>query len=134
MAAEEVCPNCGQQRGSWELPPPEECEETEYDTPAGEDGDILHFRQYWHLFGGTNLASFAIIAMSPLGGRLRRVAAADICHGELHVHIYDTQGRRIGRECMRPVSKQEDVDDGYGEAIDRIVEKWEHYKRRWRDG
>lgn len=94
----------------------------------------MHVRQYYHLFGGTSLANFAIIEMSMFRGRLLRVAAADICHGELHVHVYNQQEVRIHRECMRPVSTQRDVDDSYGEALDRIIEKWEHYKRRWRDG
>lgn len=133
MEEEAGCPHCGQESGSWEPPPPDECEETSYSTLVGTAGDTLHFRQCWHLLGGT-LANFAIIAMTPLGGTLRRVATADICHGELHIHIYNQQEQRIRRECIGPVSTQRDVDDSYGQALDRMTQNWEHYKRRWRDG
>jgi hypothetical protein len=116
----------------WIPPPPDEREEYEYDTPVGDPGDVLHFRQCWDL--GGMMVDFAVIQMSPLGGRLRQVAYADIRYGELHVHILNQQGTEIGGEHLRPVVTQKDVDEAYGAAIDRFVEKWEEYKRRWRHG
>jgi hypothetical protein len=116
----------------WIPPPPDEREEYEYDTPVGDPGDVLHFRQCWDL--GGMMVDFAVIQMSPLGGRLRQVAYADIRHGELHVHILNQQETEIGGEHLRPVVTQKDVDEAYGAAIDRFVEKWEGYKRRWRHG
>lgn len=67
------------------------------------------------------MVDFAVIQMSPLGGRLRQVAYADIRHGELHVHILNQQGTEIGGEHLRPVVTQKDVDEAYGAAIDRFV-------------
>ena len=88
----------------WIPPPPDEREEYEYDTPVGDPGDVLHFRQCWDL--GGMMVDFAVIQMSPLGGRLRQVAYADIRHGELHVHILNQQGTEIGGEHLRPVVTQ----------------------------
>ena len=85
------------------------------------------------MFGG-HIVDFAIIGMARVGGKLQRVASADICHGELHVHVYNRQEQRIHRECMRPISTQRDVDEGYGEALDRFGQNREHYNRRWQDG
>lgn len=121
-----------QPAAEWIPPPPDEREEYEYDSPVGDPGDVLHFRQCWDLAG--RMADFAVIQMSPLGGRLRRVAYADIRHGELHVHILNQQGGEIGHEGLRPVVTQKDVEEAYDLAIDRFVEKWEEYKRRWRRG
>ena len=116
----------------WSPPPPEECEEYNYDSAVGDPGDLLHFRQCWDMSG--RMADFAIIQMSRLDGRLKRVAEADIRHGELHVHILNQQGKRIGRESIQPVVTQQDVEKAYDVAFDRFVEKWEEYKRRWRSG
>jgi hypothetical protein len=116
----------------WIPPPPDEREEHEYDSAVGDPGDILHFRQCWD--PGGRMADFAIIQMSPLGGRQQRVAYADIRHGELHVHILNQQGAEIGHESLRLVVTQKDVEEAYDMALDRFVEKWEEYKRRWRRG
>jgi hypothetical protein len=114
-------------------PPADECEEHGYYTPLGDEGDILHFRHCWDLAG--RMADFAVIQMSTLGGHLRRVAEADIRHGNLHVHVLNQQEERIGRpESLRPVITQQDVEDAYDVAVDLFMAKWEEYKRRWRNG
>lgn len=74
-----TCTNNGrtsEPAAEWIPPPPDEREEYEYDTPVGDPGDVLHFRHCWDLAG--MMVDFAVIQMSPLGGRLRRVAYADI--------------------------------------------------------
>jgi hypothetical protein len=119
--------------GDWTPPPLDECQEyPPYDSPVGDPGDILRIRQCWDL--RDRLVDFAIIQMSPLRGRLRRVAVADICHGELHIHVLDQQEIRIRRESIWPVNTQLDVEKSYDAGLDRITEKWQDYKRRWRDG
>jgi hypothetical protein len=120
------------QEVGWTPPPADECEEYNYDTPVGDPGDVLHFRHSWDM--GSRLVDFAIIQMSRVGGRLVRVAEADIRHGELHVHVLNQHGERIARESIQPVVTQQDVDKAYDVAFDRFVEKWEEYKRRWRSG
>jgi hypothetical protein len=121
-----------QQAGGWTPPPLDECQEYTYDSSVGDPGDILRIRQCSDL--RDRLVDFAIIQMSPLHGRLRRVAVADICHGELHVHVHDEQEQKIYRESIRPVDTQLDVEESYDAGLDRIVGKWEDYKRRWRNG
>ncbi len=58
----------------WTPPPADECEEYEYNSPVGDLGDLLRFRQCWDASG--RMADFAIIQMTRLDGRLKRVAEA----------------------------------------------------------
>jgi len=58
--------------------------------------------------------------MAPLGGHLRRVAVADICHSELHIHVFNQQGVKVARESLQPIDTYEDVDEGYDAGFDRI--------------
>src|ERR1700733_8840016 len=116
----------------WTPPPADECEEYVYNTPVGDLGDLLRFRQ--RLDASGRMADFAIIQMSPLHGRLKRVAEADIRHGELHVHVLNQREERIGHESIQPVVTQQDLEKAYDACLDRFVEKWEEYKRRWRNG
>jgi hypothetical protein len=125
----------GQGQGKWEGPPAQECEEHNYRTAVGNDGDIIHFRQRWHLLTGY-LADFAIILMSPVDGLLCHVAELDICHAELHIHPCDRTGERLpdARKSIRPIDTQEDVNASYDQALELMMAEWEHYKQRWRDG
>jgi hypothetical protein len=69
-----------QRAGDWTPPPLDECQEHPlYDSPNGDPGDIQRIRLCFDL--RDRLVDFAIIQMSPLHGRPRRVAMADICHG-----------------------------------------------------
>jgi hypothetical protein len=117
----------------WELPPPDECEEYEYPTPVGTEGDVLYFRHRWHIPTG-NLVDFAIVLLARRGGRFREVARADIAHGELHVHTFGRPGQEIKHESSRRVVTQRDVDDSYSQAVRLMEQNVELYKRRWRDG
>lgn len=80
------------------------------------------------------MVEFAIILMSPLGGRRQRVAVVDICHSELHVHVYNQQEDEIGHERIRIGNTQKDVEDSYEAGVDHMLGNWEDCKRRWRDG
>lgn len=121
-----------EQRIEWIPPPADQCEEFSYDSPVGDLGDILRFRQCWDLNG--RMVDFAIIQMTRLDGYLVRVAAADIRHGELHVHVMNKAGKRIARESIQPVISHQDAEKAYDAALDLFTEKWEEYKRRWRHG
>lgn len=72
--------------------------------------------------------------MARLDGREVLAAEADIRHGDLHVHILNQRGERIARESIQPVVTQQDVEKAYDAALDVFSEKWEDYKRRWRNG
>lgn len=120
------------QVGDWTPPPLDEWYEHQYDTPVGDPGDILRFRHCWDW--QDCLVDFAVILMSNCGGTQLRVAVADICHGELHVHVYNQQGEKIHRESIWPVDTQVDVQRSYDAALDRMMENWGLYKRRWRYG
>ncbi len=128
-------PYGGQGQGTWEAPPTEECEENNYKTTVGDEGDFFHFRQRWHLLTG-DLVDFAIILMSPVDGVHCQVAELDICHAELHIHPCDRTGKRLpdARKSIRPINTQEDVYASYNEALEFMMAKWEDYKQRWRDG
>jgi hypothetical protein len=115
------------------LPPPDECEEQNFYAAVGELGDVEHFRMVRDL--RDNLVDFAIIETTRYQGRSVQVAVADICHGQLHVHIYGKRaGGRVGREDIMACASQKDVDDCYITALDQIEEKWEDYKGRWNRG
>jgi hypothetical protein len=117
----------------WESPPPDECEEYEYPTPVGTEGDVLHFRHRWHILTG-NMVDFAIVLLARPGLRFCEVARADIAHGELHVHTFDRQGHEIKHEPSGRVVTQRDVDESYNQAVRLMQQNVELYKRRWRDG
>ena len=98
--------DASQQVGDWTPPPPDKCYEyLPYDTPVGDGGDILRIRHCWD--HQDRLVDFAVIMMSRHRGRLIRVAEADICHGELHVHVLNQREERIRREAIWPVNTQE---------------------------
>lgn len=123
---------CPDRAAEWRPPPADECEQYSYAAPVGDQGDQLQFRQRWDVNG--RLADFAIVLMSPLEGELRCVAECDIRHGDLHVHLLNQRGIRTVRESIQSVVTQQDVEKAYDAALDVFTEKWEDYKRRWRNG
>lgn len=62
------------------------------------------------------------------------VAELDTRHGEVHIHQYRQGNIRTGRRVLRIIRSQEDIEDGYEEALDVMTEKWEEHRRRWQRG
>jgi hypothetical protein len=81
-----------------------------------------------------NLVDFAFMLMTGTPGAQHQVARADIRHTGLHVHWFHQDGTQLRREEIRQVTALPDVRAAYNDALDRVTDNWEEYKRRWRHG
>lgn len=118
--------------GIWVPPPEEERQDDQiYDSPVGDADDILRTRLTFDL--RDNLVDFAVMLMTGPPGAERDVRA-DIRHTGLHVHWNSQDGRELRRQEIRPITKQDEIQGAYNDALDLIIEKWAEYKRRWRRG
>lgn len=82
----------------------------------------------------SGVAEFAVIQETKFKGSWRKVAEADSAHAdEVHVHRYGRRadGRVRDPEHLMPISRMDDVAEGYDLAYGVIVEAWEENKRRW---
>ena len=117
----------------WQPPPEDECQKPQvYDSPLVEPDDILRFRMVFDLHD--NLVDFAIILMTGPGEAKYEVARADIRHTGLHVHWFRESGTQLRRQELMPVRTLAEVQEGYIEALDGMMDNWEEYKRRWHRG
>ncbi len=62
------------------------------------------------------------------------VVEADCRHDEVHVHWYNAQGDRCGRQVLRRINTQQDVEDGYDAANALMFDQWDDNVRRRTDG
>ncbi len=77
------------------------------------------------------LVDFALVQQRRTGeDAWRDVASADCRHGEVHVHWHNADGTRSGRKVLRPITMQQDVEDGYDEASSIMFEEWDENLRR----
>lgn len=123
----------GEVAGVWQPPPKDECQEEQvYPIALGEPGDVLRVRMLYDL--RDNLVDFAFMLMTGAPGAQHQVARADIRHTGLHVHWFHQDGTQLRREEIRQVTALPDVQAAYNDALDRVIDNWEEYKRRWRHG
>ena len=62
------------------------------------------------------------------------VVRVDCCHGEVHAHHLDREGRQLTRSVIRPIGHVGDVQAGLEEAEALIYDRWEQHARRWDRG
>jgi hypothetical protein len=80
------------------------------------------------------LEGFAVMHMTQCGDQQEEVARVDTRHQEVHLHIFGHANYQLSRSVLRIIQTQQDVEDGYDEALDVITESWQEHKRRWRSG
>lgn len=118
----------------WTPPPPEQCDEDLYEMYLDDrQRERIKVRIVNHDY---RTVEFAIVHQTRSGVGWADVAVADSSHNdEVHIHFYGrSTGDRVGKpEHLMEVRSQADVEAGYGLALDRICDDWEHNRRRWND-
>jgi hypothetical protein len=118
----------------FELPPPEECEET-----AG--GIVLavghELRIRFVLWNDRHMVEFAIMQIVRRGGKWHQVTRIDTCHSAVHRHWLkesdpdNTVGRIEDLEVIPASEGWLVVDRWYDIALKKMQTEWEETCRRW---
>jgi hypothetical protein len=62
------------------------------------------------------------------------VVRVDCCHGEAHIHYFDSSGGEIQRRVLTVLMTRADVDSALDLAEDLVYERWEEHLGRWQRG
>jgi hypothetical protein len=115
---------------SWQMPPPDECEEDEFYV----DFDRHRVHQRLRTWRGQLVEFSVVLQVHTPGGGWVTVARADTCHGEVHIHRYSRAGRERRKSVIRSVIALDDVAAGYDDACDMLIENRELAVRGWARG
>lgn len=119
------------------LPPPAKRFEP-YREPSGDESRVFDlevcrvYQGAWYARG--RLTDFVVaIQVEVESDEWVDVWRIDCCHGEVHIHRFDAKGND-NRKVLRQIDTQDDVEHGYGIAIDTIYEQYEVALMRWNRG
>lgn len=79
------------------------------------------------------VTDFCMCIQVPIEGEWNDVLRIDCCHGEVHVHRFDSGGRET-RKVLFPVYSQEDVEKGFDQATRLIYEQADVALMGWERG
>lgn len=124
---------------SWRKPARDECEEETYDSQL-QDADLrdhkLIIRMVRHRVT-YELVEFSLIQMTRVHSHWVEVAEIDSCHDvDIHLHQCgkDAGGRVSEPVVLADIESVDDVEAGYGIALERMEDEWEKHLDRWQYG
>jgi hypothetical protein len=80
------------------------------------------------------VVEWAVVQSRLRNGRWQRVAVYDVSHGKgVHLHLYDRREKEFTQVSLRPVTCQEDVEDGLDYVMEHLIEPWWHENERRSD-
>jgi len=116
----------------WSPDPDEAVDEFPVDMPIQDVGRIRGRQALSQSTG--RLVEFGVSAQVELGGYWHTIARADTDHYEVHLHLLNKAGETISRRVIRIIRSAQDVDLGWDESVNILVEHWDEHERRWRSG
>jgi hypothetical protein len=111
-----------------EWDPPTDLVPDDYPIILGHE-DRIFVRLAWD---GPQLADFCLIQQRLIDGTWSDVVRFDCAHGSVHAHYFNRDGTEWRpKRHLKQIRNFSDIRDGYDEAYEQILSKWDDYARRF---